>query len=345
MKKGIITQKAPIPALLLTLFVILSLTCTLSGSSDSASEATVQAMAIQGTALALQATQEAVNLQATSLALQAGGQSTGGETTQPPEPLVTVPPTLPFEATPTPFIQPGQEMDLDALRRGAKILLFEDMSGHPSKVARYIKPALENAGYVFTDVGSAQGWLKNQLVDNKDWDLLIIAAEASGRISGEYFDLIREFLDAGAGVVMEMWDIDSISHGKIKPILDQCGVELDKDWGHPGRRDLWYLIPDHPVLNEPNEMGRLRPAPFWADDTGDLMKIKYYGNKAVGDAALVIGIDEKFKDSRAVLTTCLGGRLVLQTFGTHDYHREDMEKLWQNYVYYALTNHFIQTLR
>ncbi|MCX8062332.1 MAG: hypothetical protein N3D16_07105 [Anaerolineales bacterium] len=344
MNKKSTAQRVSIPFFLISLFVLLSLTCSLSGSSDSSSEATVQAMAMQGTALALQATQEAVNLQATSLALQASGQSAGSGT-GPSEPLVTVPPTLPAEATPTPFIQPGQGMDLDALRQGAKILLFEDMSGHPSKVARYIKPALENAGYVFTDVGSAQGWLKDQLVQNKDWDLLIIASEASGRVSGEYFDLIREFLDAGAGVIMEMWDIDAIGQGKIKPILDSCGVELEKDWGHPGRRDLWYLIPDHPILNEPNEMGKLRPAPFWADDTGDLMKIKYYSNKAVGDAALVIGVDEKFKDSRAVLTTCLGGRLVLQTFCTHDYHREDMEKLWQNYVFYALTNHFVQTLR
>ena len=324
--------------------VILSMTCTLSGSPNTSSEATVQALALQATALAIQATQEAINLQATSLALQASGGSTGGMPT-PEGPILTVPPTLPVEETPTPFIPPGQSMDLDALRKGAKILLFEDMSGHPSKVARYIKPALEDAGYIFTDVGSAQGWLKEQLVQNKEWDLLIISAEASGRISGEYFDLIREFLESGAGVIMEMWDIDSLSQGKIKPILDQCGVELDKDWGHPGRRDLWYLIPDHPILNEPNEMGRLRPAPFWADDTGDLMKIKHYSNKAVGDAALVIGMDEKFKDSRAVLTTCLGGRLVLQTFGTHDYHREDMQKLWQNYVFYALTNHFIQTLR
>jgi|DewCreStandDraft_5_1066085.scaffolds.fasta_scaffold02344_11 hypothetical protein len=336
--------RLPLPVYLWVGLVILSMTCTLSGSPDTSGEATAQALALQGTALAIQATQEAVNLQATSLALQAGGGS-AGSMPSPESPLVTVPPTLPVEETPTPFIPPGQSMDLDALRKGAKILLFEDMSGHPTKVARYIKPALEDAGYVFTDVGSAQGWLKDQLVQNKDWDLLIISAEASGRISGEYFDLIREFLDAGAGVIMEMWDIDAMSQGKIKPILDQCGVELEKDWGHPGRRDLWYLIPDHPIVNEPNEMGRLRPAPFWADDTGDLMKIKYYNNKAVGDAALVIGIDEKFKDSRAVLTTCLGGRLVLQTFGTHDYHREDMQKLWQNYVFYALTNHFIQTLR
>ena len=344
MSKKIPFLRLSVPVSLWIGLVILSMTCTLSGSPNTSSEATVQALALQATALAIQAAQEAINLQATSLALQASGGSTSGMPT-PEGPILTVPPTLPVEETPTPFIPPGQSMDLDALRKGAKILLFEDMSGHPSKVARYIKPALEDAGYIFTDVGSAQGWLKEQLVQNKEWDLLIISAEASGRISGEYFDLIREFLESGAGVIMEMWDIDSLSQGKIKPILGQCGVELDKDWGHPGRRDLWYLIPDHPILNEPNEMGRLRPAPFWADDTGDLMKIKYYSNKAVGDAALVIGIDEKFKDSRAVLTTCLGGRLVLQTFGTHDYHREDMQKLWQNYVFYALTNHFIQTLR
>ena len=344
MSKKIPFLRLSVPVSLWIGLVILSMTCTLSGSPNTSSEATVQALALQATALAIQDAQEAINLQATSLALQASGGSTSGMPT-PEGPILTVPPTLPVEETPTPFIPPGQSMDLDALRKGAKILLFEDMSGHPSKVARYIKPALEDAGYIFTDVGSAQGWLKEQLVQNKEWDLLIISAEASGRISGEYFDLIREFLESGAGVIMEMWDIDSLSQGKIKPILGQCGVELDKDWGHPGRRDLWYLIPDHPILNEPNEMGRLRPAPFWADDTGDLMKIKYYSNKAVGDAALVIGIDEKFKDSRAVLTTCLGGRLVLQTFGTHDYHREDMQKLWQNYVFYALTNHFIQTLR
>jgi len=57
----------------------------------------------------------------------------------------------------------------------------------------------------------------------------------------------------------------------------------------------------------------------------------------------VIGIDPSKPNSRAVLTSCLGGRLVLQTFDTHEYSREDMLKLWQNYVYYTLTNHFVYT--
>jgi hypothetical protein len=194
-------------------------------------------------------------------------------------------------------------------------------------------------------VGSAQGWLKNELVSPAEWDLLVISSEVSGRINGEYFDYINERLQKGAGVVLEMWDTEAISQGKIKKILDECGVEVEKDWYNPGLRTLWYLLPDHPILNEPNEMGNLKTNKYWKGDLGDLMTIKYYNNKAVGDAALVIGVDNNYPNSRAVLTTCMGGRLVLQTFATHEYAREDMLKLWQNYVYYALTNHFIATLK
>lgn len=320
--------------------LILVIACGLPGGSGGSSEATLAAMSAQGTALALQATQDAMNMQATALALQSSNPPAVTE-----EPIITVPPPLATEAPATPFIQPGQEMDLDTLRKGAKILLFEDISGNTLGLERYVKRALDEAGYIYTDVGSAQGWLKKELVGTAEWDLLVISSEVSGRINGEYFDYINDRLQRGAAVVLEMWDTDSISQGKIKKILDQCGVEVERDWFNPGLRDLWYLLPDHPILNEPNEMGKLRPNKFWRDDVGDLMSIKYYNNKAVGDAALVIGVDNNLPNSRAVLTTCIGGRLVLQTFDTHEYAREDMLKLWQNYVYYALTNHFINTLK
>ncbi len=321
------------------MLVLLSITCVIPGTSGgSNSEATLAAMSLQGTNLAIQATQEALNLLATNAALPT--EAPPIITEQPP---ITVPPPLETEAPPTPFIQPGQTMDLDALRKGAKILLFEDMSGNRYKLERYVKRALDEAGYVYTDVGSAQGWLKKELVSPAEYDLLIISSEITGKISGEYFDYIDQRLQNGASVIMEMWDIDSLSLGKIKKILDQCGVEVEADWYNPGLRDLWYLIRDHPILNEPNEMGTLRPNRVWTGDVGDLMQIKYYNNKAVGDAALVIGIDANKPNSRAVLTTCMGGRLVLQTFDTHEYSREDMLKLWQNYVYYALTNHFVYT--
>lgn len=337
-KSPVSHNKAPI-VLSISMLVILSITCAIPGTSGgSNNDATLAAMSLQGTSLALQATQEAINLQATNAVLP----------TEPPPmiteiPPITVPPPFATEAPPTPFIQPGQSMDLDALRKGAKILLFEDMSGNRYKLERYVKRALDEAGYVYTDVGSAQGWLKKELVSPAEYDLLIISSEITGKISGEYFDYIDKRLQEGAGVIMEMWDIDSMSLGKIKKILDQCGVEVEADWYNPGMRDLWYLIRDHPILNEPNEMGTLRPNRVWTGDVGDLMQIKYYNDKAVGDAAFVIGIDPSKPDSRAVLTTCMGGRLVLQTFDTHEYSREDMLKLWQNYVYYSLTNHFVYT--
>ncbi len=332
-----------IPIILsISMLVLLSVTCAVPGNSGGSSDATMTAMSLEGTSLALQATQAALNQPATDTPIP---------TEIPPvipeiiteQPVITVPPGLETESPPTPFIQPGQTMDLDALRKGAKILLFEDMSGNRYKVERYVKRALDEAGYIYTDVGSAEGWLKKELVSPADYDLLIISSELTGKISGEYFDYINERLQKGAGVIMEMWDIDSLSQGKIKKILDQCGVEVEKDWSNPGIRDVWYLIPDHPILTQPNEMGTLRPNRFWSGDVGDLMKIKYYNNKAVGDAAFVIGIDPSKPNSRAVLTSCLGGRLVLQTFDTHEYSREDMLKLWQNYVYYTLTNHFVYT--
>jgi len=37
-----------------------------------------------------------------------------------------------------------------------------------------------------------------------------------------------------------------------------------------------------------------------------------------------------------LLTECLDGRLVWQTFSTHDYKDQDMISLWQNYIYNAL---------
>lgn len=36
----------------------------------------------------------------------------------------------------------------------------------------------------------------------------------------------------------------------------------------------------------------------------------------------------------------MGGRLVIQTFSTHDYEYNLMLELWQNYIINSLTNHY-----
>jgi len=73
------------------------------------------------------------------------------------------------------------------------------MSGNRYKVERYVKRALDEAGYIYTDVGSAEGWLKKELVSPADYDLLIISSELTGKISGEYFDYINERLQKVPG--------------------------------------------------------------------------------------------------------------------------------------------------
>jgi hypothetical protein len=39
----------------------------------------------------------------------------------------------------------------------------------------------------------------------------------------------------------------------------------------------------------------------------------------------------------------MDGRVILQTFSSHDYPTNDMVALWQNYIVYTLTNHFLAT--
>ena len=46
-------------------------------------------------------------------------------------------------------------------------------------------------------------------------------------------------------------------------------------------------------------------------------------------------------NSDGLLATCYEGRFILQTFSTHDYFKEDIIAMWQNYIYYALKNQFL----
>jgi hypothetical protein len=60
-----------------------------------------------------------------------------------------------------------------------------------------------------------------------------------------------------------------------------------------------------------------------------------------GDAKLLAGISPREKNQFGVLSTCLEGRMVLQTFDSHDYRQSQVIPLWQNYIYYTLKNHFL----
>lgn len=347
-----------------------------NSTSQQSLEGTIASMNLQATSMAQQATQDAQNIQATMLVQQqnilatqqaalslqtapTSGSEGGGNSplsteepggtspinTEQPGGATSLTTEEPAETTELPEVTETiqvDDTDLDAKIQAANILLFEDVSGVTPPKVRMVKEALDQANYSYTDVGSAQGWLKDQLMADTGWDLIIMSSEYGGRITGEYFDYLMDYAAKGTAIILEFWDLDSIFQGKSKAFLDECGIEFQVDWTGGAASSLRFLQTDNPIFHEPNELSSsLKYSTRVWKDGGDLVKIKRYGGNVMGDAVLLIGTDPDQKESHAVLTSCMGGRVLIQTFTTHQYDSEDMTKLWQNYVYYTLRNHLL----
>jgi hypothetical protein len=99
---------------------------------------------------------------------------------------------------------------------------------------------------------------------------------------------------------------------------------------------IYWLQQDSPLFSIYKTVPPLvTPNIYWTGDAGDLMKIS-----GTGDATLLAGTQASEKSSYGVLTSCMQGRMILQTFSTHDYQETKTVALWQNYIIYTLTNHF-----
>ena len=250
---------------------------------------------------------------------------------------------IPGNGTSTPPVSTEIPQADERLLKSAKILLFEDMSA--STHIRYVKEALDKGGYFYLDVGSATGWLKSQLNSSVEWDLVIAAAEARRDFGGEFFEYIDERVTRGAAAIVEYWDIDSAPNGIVMPFLDHCGVKFQSDWYDPDMRVFFWIDPGHPIFHQPNEipynLGNAES--LWQGDIGDLLEIKFQGGQPTGDAILLAGTNPNWKTDHGTLISCMGGRVIIQTFGSHEYQYYNMVGLWQNYVYQVLKNHFAYT--
>ena len=253
-----------------------------------------------------------------------------------PTALPAAPTPAPTETAPVSASGP----ELERWMSTAKILLFEDMSG--SREIRYVKKALDDAGSFYVDVGSAKGWFKNLLLSGENWDLIIASAEARRNFGGEYFEYIYNRTSQGAATIVEFWDLDSAPQGMAKPLLDLCGIEFQDDWYEPDLRTFWWLVPDDPIFIEPNEIGPYlrNTAPFWRGDIGDLLQIRTRNGLPEGDARLLAGTNREWPNDHGLLATCLGGRMIFQTFGSHEYRQDDIVSLWQNYIYSTLKGRY-----
>jgi hypothetical protein len=342
--------------ILLILFSMLLLSgCVQSPQEPPGFAGTQAAINAQGTVIAGQmaeaahATRVAFDVQATVVAQQAA-QLTAlseqqdapvAEATQPPPPTDLPTPTpLPTD-TPQPAATeppPSPTPDFEAWMDSSKILLFEDVAGVP--MPRYIAEALDAQGLTYVDVKDGIGDFKAQLLSGTDWDLIISGVEARSGVRGEFFDYLNDELDRGSSVILEIWDLDELASGKISPLLTRCGIKFQVDWWMPrsDSRSIWWLVPDHPIFHEPNDGISLAHYNIqWQDDAGDFLK-KLPGS----DATMLAGTLAWEKETHATLATCIDGRFLIQTHSTHDYHREEMVRLWQNYIYFTLKNHFQQ---
>ncbi len=244
---------------------------------------------------------------------------------------------------PNPTINsPGSYPD-ERMLKSAKILLFEDMSA--SRYIRIVKETLDQNGYFYQDVGSAKGWFKSMLLSDVEWDLVIAAAEADREFGGEFFEYIDDRIASGTAAIVENWDFDLAPNGKAGGLLARCGVRFQLDWYEPQMRALFWLTQDSPVFTYPN---RIKPAlhnskQIWNGDLGDLLAVDRDLSGNGGDPLLLAGLNPNWKESHAVLVSCLGGRLILQTFRTHEYSHDEMVELWENYIYQTLRSYFTQS--
>jgi len=343
----------PLTALIILCTILLS-ACNLPSSSDNSLDSTQAALNVQttiqaqqldlnnqATAIAGDATRIAQNVQATIVAQQATQIAQQGMEEEQPSPIpptaTTQPTALPPTEIPPTEVLPTPTPDYDEMMKSAKILLFEDMAGVYE--VRYIKNALDSMGLSYVDVGDASGNFKSQLLSGTDWDLIIAASESRTKIRGEFFVYLNDELNKGTAVIIEHWDLDEIAYGKINSIMTKCGIKFQRDWWNPDSPSLWYLVPEHPLFHEPNEgMSLSRYVQYWVGDAGDLIEIL-----PGGKATMLVGNIATEKQRYGTVAICLDGQLILQTHSSHDYRQDDVERLWQNYIYNSLKNHFIKT--
>lgn len=290
-------------------------------------------------------TQMAVGVQQTSLAIQqATLDAAGGGAVQPsPAATFTPAPTDAPAAAGTESIEEPTSQNVDELIEGANILIYEDATGDPSlaPIVSNTVNAMNFSGGRVIDTGDAMGRFREYANSASDWDLIIVAAEVRSSFSGELFELLYDHIDNGGAVIIEMWYLDEVARGKIAPILSDCGVGFFRDWERasdydPYKYSIYWLDTSHPLLSMPNTVrAPSYPYPVWFGDAGDLLKLV-----PGGDGVLVGGLYQNRKSDYGVLASCLEGRMVIQTFSSHDYDWELVQPLWENYITYTLAKHF-----
>ena len=186
-----------------------------------------------------------------------------------------------------------------------------------------------------------------QLKSITQWDLIIVASESRDLILGGdvWAAVADEVTDHGAALIVETWYLDQISYGRIEPLLNKCGLQLQRNQERSLDSAIAdYIIyatgEDHPIFRSPRVLpGMITPVGdfAWHGDVGDLLELS-----GSGDARILASLQSEMDDSYGVIAECMNGQVILQTISTHDYSYSDSTALWENYITYVLSNRFGQ---
>ncbi len=337
--------------LMIGLALLVMLSCSLPAPSDITGVAeTEMALGVQQTMLAVQQTEVALDAETT--AVQQTEVALDAETTaeQSPDVVVEQPTYTPYptytvgvEATETAQPTPEATLDIEARIESANILVYEDIRSY-YELTPWVNRALSGMSFKggkVVEVGDALGNFMTHLNSPTPWDLIIVAAESKKAVKGEFWDVILDLVNDDVALVAEIWYLDKIASGRISPLLSKCGIAFQRDWQRadgdsPLNYSLYWLNPEHELFSHPNVVAPLITAvPWWVGDIGDQIRLG-----SGGDAELLAGLHPREKSQYGTLATCMEGRVIFQTFSTHDYRQSHMIPLWQNYITYTLTNRF-----
>ena len=279
--------------------------------------------------LALQSTQVVLNLQLTEVALQKTQLAVLASTPAP----ATLEPNIAPEPSATPEVTstPG-ETDYSERIKNAKILLYEDTN--ELGIGQVIEEPLKRMGLKYTSTLDYSGDFMANLASGTKWDLIIVGAENHNAIQGEFWDVLLEQSYKKTAIIAEVWYMDILGAGKMRNFTSECGISYDTNWDLA--ESIYWVKPDHTIFNEPNVvLPLLHYNRYWTSNAGDRVRLR-----STGDAEIVAGLFKNDSKKDGMITVCMEGRTVFQTFCNHDFRQNEIMDLWENYITYTLTNHF-----
>jgi hypothetical protein len=252
-------------------------------------------------------------------------------------------PTQSSESTNTPTVSSElSQATLQEKINSANILIYEDTAGY-SNYEPIASKAVTEIGANFVYVGDAIGTFMQKMESNTKWDLIIVASEFKNSIQGNYWTMIQQHMNNDpSALIIEIFYLNKIFPYEIKPFMEQCGLEYQADWSrssgfNPIDYEMFWVEPDSPIFNSPYVLDRFRFSSGAASigNVGDFVKLT-----GGSDAKILASRKDGHTTDYGLISSCLNGTVILQTFRTHDYPSDEMFLLWQNYIKYALTNHF-----